>query len=109
MNFDLFSFLLGGAAFLIGFLVLMAWFVPDETASTAMTWLTSRRNFSKIGLGISFILIAVVVFTFVVALAKVIRNLQVDSWVPWVAAAGVAFALISIVTLLITSKQKSVS
>lgn len=104
MNFDLFSFLLGGATFLIGFLVLMAWFVPDKAASRAMTWLTSRRNFSKIGCGIGAILIAVVLFVLAVAFVKIIRQVQVEPWVLWVAVAGFAFTLISIVTLIITRR-----
>ncbi|OGM87301.1 hypothetical protein A2594_01310 [Candidatus Woesebacteria bacterium RIFOXYD1_FULL_41_28] len=108
MNFDLYSFLLGGAAFLIGFLVLMAWLVPDRAASTAMTWLTARRNFSKIGLVIGIGMFAVVLFIVAVALVKLLRYVQVDPWVLWVAAAGLAFAVISIVTLMVT-KQRNVS
>ncbi|KKR89726.1 hypothetical protein A2434_01560 [Candidatus Woesebacteria bacterium RIFOXYC1_FULL_41_14] len=108
MNFDLYSFLLGGAAFLIGFLVLMAWLVPDRAASTAMTWLTARRNFSLIGLGIGIVAIVAVLSIVAIALVKLLRYVQVEPWVLWVAAAGLAFAVISIVTLMVT-KQRNVS
>lgn len=106
MDLDLYSFLLGGVVFLLGFLAIMAWIVPDKTAASAMTWLTSRRNFSKIGFGIGIVMVLVVSFVFAVALEKFLRQVQVDPWVYWVAIVGLAFALVSIATLLATEQKK---
>lgn len=106
MDLDLYSFLLGGVVFLLGFLTIMAWVVPDKTATSTMTWLASRRNFSKIGFGLGVIMILVVLFTFAVALEIFLRHVQVDPWVYWVAIVGSAFALVSIATLLATEQKK---
>ncbi|EKE12174.1 MAG: hypothetical protein ACD_13C00281G0004 [uncultured bacterium] len=108
MSIDLFSFFFGGVVILIGFLAIMAWVVPDKAASIAMTWLTSRKNFSRIGLGIGIIMLLIVIVILAIAFVKLLQYLQVDSWVLWFAAAGFAIALISIVTLIAT-KRRNVS
>jgi hypothetical protein len=108
MNIDLFSFFVGGAVFLVGFLAIMAWIVPDKAASRAMTWLTSRKNFSRIGLVLGVIALLIFVVVMAIAFIKLLQYVQVDTWVWVVAIAGLAFVLISVLVLLIT-RQKSVS
>lgn len=107
MNFDLFSFLLGGVAFLIGFTFLMGWLVPDKASAVAMTWLTSRRNVSWFGCSLGFITFVAMLVIFANAFVKLLRYLQVDPWIYWVAAIGLALALVSAVILFATRRKKS--
>lgn len=95
--------------FLLGFLAIMAWIVPDSAAKAAMSCLVTRRNFSWIGLGIGIALLGTFLVMIAIAVVKLLHLVQMADWV-WVALwVGLGFFLISLVVLLVTRQKRTAS
>ena len=109
MDFNLFSFLLGGFVFLGSFLAIMAWFVPDKVSIPAMSWIAARRNFSKVGLGIGAVMLVTFFVMTVIAVIKLLHLVQMADWVWWVAGIGLGFFLVSLAILLVTRRKQTAS
>lgn len=107
MEINWLSFLLGGIVFLLGFLAIMAWLIPDKAAAASMTWITARRNFSQIGLALGLIAIVVFIVMVVIAVIKLLHYVQMSPWVWWVAGVGLGVTLVSVIMLLLARRKNA--
>lgn len=107
ININWFSFILGGLLFLVSFLLIMGWFVPDRASVRAMTWIAKRRNISKVSLFVGTAMIVVFLVMIVIAVIKILHLVQMAPWVWWVVLIGLGLSLISLTMLIITRRRSN--
>ena len=105
MDFSWLSFLIGGAVFLLGFLAIMAWIIPDGPARRAMSWIATRRNFSKVSLFVGIGMICVFVVMIIIAISKLLHYVQMAPWVWTMSLIGLGVILVSLIILVITRRR----
>ncbi len=101
------SFFIGGAAFIVGFLAIMAWFVPDAASRRAMTWIATRRNFSKVGFGAGIVALVTFLVMAIIAVIKLLHYVQMASWVWAMLWVGSGLFLICLIILLVTRRRNN--
>lgn len=106
MDINWLSFFMGGAVFLLGFFAIMAWFVPDATSRRAMTWIATRRNFSKVSFAAGIVAIVTFLVMAIIAVIKLLHYVQMAPWVWTMLWIGLGVFLVSFIMLIITRRKK---